>query len=153
MMGRERRSRMPDWKASLLRLVVITLLAASTISAQSSKSALLPQKEAQSVTRLCSRGGPGKVDGSWEPTKADLQLLESRLSKIQIKNPESYYRQYVAIMVKGRKLIYINGLCTNPPSNWRNKLTDVCDGGDCFWGVIYDPDTGKFSDLQVNGVA
>ena len=30
---------------------------------------------------------------------------------------------------------------------------DVCDGGSCHWGVLYDVEAGEFSDLEMNGVA
>lgn len=147
-------------------IVLITaLLVTSFAQGQArAKSVLLPSSEAQNVTKLCSRGGPAKVKGSWEPMKAELDALESRLPRIaklrsiggldgiQIKHPNHYYRQYVAIIVEGRKLIYINGICQDePPSNWHERLSDVCDGG-CNWGVVYDPSTGQFSDLQTNGV-
>jgi len=29
----------------------------------------------------------------------------------------------------------------------------ACDGGPSFWGALYDPDTGSFSELEANGVA
>jgi hypothetical protein len=141
---------------------VITLLAAVSVCAKSAKkAALLPESEAQSVTRMCSRNAPRKVDGSWRPTLADLDLLESRLPQIsklkseggvQLQNPGGYYRQYVAIVIGGHQFIYINGLCRKPESNWREHLEIICDG-DCDWGVLYDPSTGEFSDLQVNGIA
>jgi hypothetical protein len=64
-------------------------------------------------------------------------------------------------VVGGRKLIYINAFCSKPQdivvekgwSDWRKDPVEVCDGGDCFWGAVYDVLSGKFSDLQVNGVA
>jgi len=91
--------------------------------------------------------------------------MESRLSRIsrlrtrsgivgtRIGHPNRYYRQYLGIIIKNRKFIYINGLCEDkPPESWREMLNDVCDGG-CNWGVVYDVATGKFSHLEMNGVA
>ena len=91
--------------------------------------------------------------------------MESRLSRIarlrtrsgiigvRIKHPERYYRQYLGIISKNRKFIFINALCDDkPPDSWRERLSDVCDGG-CSWGVVYDVATGKFSHLEMNGVA
>lgn len=151
---------------SLTSVVLIVVVLSMTAPGQEEReSVLLPPSEANSVTRLCSRGGPGKVDGSWQPTKAELEVMESRLPQIsrlksggglvglRIRHPNHYYRQYVAIVVGGRNFIYINGICQEKlPSNWHEHLVDVCDGG-CNWGVLYDPASGKFSDLQTNGIA
>ena len=30
-------------------------------------------------------------------------------------------------------------------------LVDACDGGPCYWGALYDPETGRFSELAFNG--
>jgi hypothetical protein len=109
------------------------------------------------------------VVGGWEPTKGDIQSLESHLSRIsklrskegvvgtRIANPSSYYRQYVGIMVGARKLIYVNAFDAfhenEPPSFWREQLVYICDGGSSAWGVLYDPETHKFSELRTNGMA
>lgn len=125
-------------------------------------SVLLPRAEAQSIARLCSREAPEKVDGSWVPSKADLEALESHIPEIaklsgwqerKMGDPRSFYRQYVAIVVRGRRLIYINALCfEKAPSDWLKKLVNPCDGGQCFWGILYDPSAGQFSELHSNGV-
>lgn len=70
----------------------------------------------------------------------------------QVENPGHFYMQYVGIVVKGRKLIYISAFADDkPPDFWRERAVIICDGG-VDWGVLYDPQTGKFSDLTVNGV-
>lgn len=81
--------------------------------------------------------------------------LSSKLTSAQIqeKEPRQYYRRYVGVVVAGRRLIYINGMCVKPPSYWRRALVNVCDGGACFWGVFYDPSTGEFSQFEMNGMA
>ena len=70
----------------------------------------------------------------------------------EIGNPFQYYRQYVGIVVSGRKLIYLNAVCKrfhNP--GWRNAIEpDVCDSG-CNWGVVYDPETHLFSHWERDG--
>lgn len=144
-------------------LVILTLLA-SGINGKS--FAVLPRSEAHRVSRLCSRYGVPKVDDGWEPAKADIEGLESRLSLIsklrttgflegvRIARPASYYRQYIGIVVAEHKMIYVNAFSGDkPPSDWREKLADYCDGGPAFWGVLYDPITHEFSDLATNGIA
>jgi hypothetical protein len=71
---------------------------------------------------------------------------------VQVKHPERYYRQYLGIIVHGRKIIYINAFCEKPLDFWQERFYEVCDGGGCFWGVEYDVDSGRFSNLQMNGV-
>jgi hypothetical protein len=86
---------------------------------------------------------------------------------VQIEDPNRWYMQYVGLVWKGKKVIYINAISTRKPEgacyNEKREITDescelwkqhayvICDGGNS-WGVIYDVTTGKFSDLSVNGV-
>jgi len=126
---------------------------------------LLPETEADHAKQLCSRPGPPKFQATWKPTESDIQTMESRLSRIsrlrtrsgivgvQIEHPDRYYRQYLGIIIDGHKFIFINAFCDDkPPEFWRETLIDVCDGG-CSWGVVYTVATGKFSHLEMNGVA
>ena len=90
--------------------------------------------------------------------------MESRIDKIadlkskggmvgvRIKDPRQTYRQYVGILIGGQRYVYINGICQKPNSDWHDRLQDVCDGG-CNWGVLYNVQTGSFSDLETNGIA
>jgi hypothetical protein len=102
------------------------------------------------------------VDGTWTPSATDLAAMESRIDKIgelksksgsDIKNPRQMYRQYVGILIGGQRFIYINGMGEKPDDDWRYRLQDVCDGGSSFWGVVYNVQSGSFSDLETNGVA
>lgn len=132
---------------------------------QREKSALLPATEAKAVTQQCSRSSPNEFTETWEPTKTDIRLMESRFSAIkklkakccmegeQIENLDRPYMQYVGIVIKGKKLIYINAFYdSDPGESWKERAYVICDGGTA-WGVLYDPKTGKFFDLSVNGVA
>jgi hypothetical protein len=153
------RSRRIEMVAALLAIFGII-----ANSQEAKKSAVLPDNQSSRVTQLCSRGGPSKIDGSWTPSKEDVEKLESDLARVaklrskggirggQVKHPERYYRQYLGIIVGHRKLIYVNAICeSEPPPSWREQLSDVCDGG-CNWGVEYDVTTRTFSNLQMNGV-
>jgi hypothetical protein len=128
------------------------------------RSVVLPESTAQRLSQLCSRPGPPAFEGTWLPSESDVKVMESNFSKIaslksssgylgaQIKHPEKYNRQYVGIIIKEKKWIYINGICNDdPPEWWKEKLIDVCDGG-CNWGVIYNTATREFSNLEMNGV-
>ena len=89
---------------------------------------------------------------------------------IPYEDPNSWYLQYAALVWKGKKIIYINAVSTSEPEtfvaemvngnydyskqtyDWKSYASVVCDGGTA-WGVIYEPQTGKFSNLAVNGIA
>jgi hypothetical protein len=84
--------------------------------------------------------------------------------------PTDYYRQYVGIIVHGRRLIYINGFHSmflgmqarvdsatrNAKQarqwNWRRVPVFVCDGGYGFFGAVYDPALDRVEDFGFNGV-
>jgi hypothetical protein len=124
----------------------------------SKRFVLLPAKAAKWIARR----------GTWWPTKMDIEGLEASLSQVSslkaenwpanmpiaIDHPERYYRQYVPVIGKGRKLIYINAFCDDlPASYWREQLVLISDGGTCCWQALYDPLKGEFSGLRINGIA
>ena len=145
--------------------VLILVMASISVAQTKSRWTLLPETEADHAKQLCSRPGPPKFEATWKPTENNIQTLESRLSRIsrlrtksgivglRIEHPDRYYRQYLGIIIKGHKFIFINAFCDDkPPETWGKSLIDVCDGG-CSWGVVYNVATGQFSHLEMNGVA
>lgn len=125
---------------------------------------LLPSSEARKISTLCSRVGP-KVEGTWNLSKADVAKLETHLSRIseltvehglrglRIAHPEACHRQYLGVIVGGRRLIYVNAFCGIDVSGWRSNFVVICDGGVSVWGVLYDPASGAFFELSTNGIA
>jgi len=155
--------------AALRRFVLIALLialVASICDAQTKQRwVLLPETEAEHARQLCCRPGPPKFSETWKPTEQEIQTMEACLHRIsrlrigsgilgvRIKHPDLYYRQYLGIVIKDRKYIFINAFCDGaPPEFWGQTLIDTCDGG-CSWGVVYDVVTQNFSHLEMNGVA
>lgn len=146
-------------------VVLLAITFPGALEGKSNRSAILPLSEAQSISRLCSREPLPAVETGWLPAESDLMAMEKRFpeipklqnksenSGIAIRAPHSYYRQYIGVMIKGKKYIYINAICDkNPPLDWQEKLVNVCDGG-CNWGVLYDVQTGIFSGFGMNGIA
>jgi hypothetical protein len=135
-------------------------LAASIAAYAQRPYTILPSSDAQETTKLCSRNGFTKIDGGWQLSEADIKVVESHLGQLSqptndrgaIAAPAEYFRQYVGVVVSGRKLIYLNAFGFEQ-TDWKTRFVSVCDGGPSFWGAIYDPATGKFSDLDKNGVA
>lgn len=140
--------------------------------------AILPVGETKAVlSHQCSRSAPEPGEPFWSPTPAQVEELDKRLPDYlrqqkqgaHAEHLSKYLRQYVGFTGKGRKLIYLNafptemvdmlcrsgvktgsGDCRNP---WRTQGVFVCDGGDDFWGVEYDPESKAFSGLDFNGSA
>jgi hypothetical protein len=164
------------WKRSAACLVI--LLAVSAADAQGAGGfVVLPQSAANRFAgrQLCSRPGPPRFSGTFAPTDADIHALESRLPQIsqlrthegplsrggqKIENPSAYHRQYLGIRVGKRNLIYVNAFDEFTAKqiaeddrhklDWRSTPVIGCDGGNNFWGAVYDPATGTFSDLEIN---
>jgi len=105
--------------------------------------------------------------GNWTPTQTELNGLESQLPKItemrsegpirgeQILHPERAYRQYFAVIVGERKVIFVSAFDSDrpPAAYWRTHAVQISDGGNSVWRVIYDPKTRQFEHLTTNGRA
>jgi hypothetical protein len=131
------------------------------------KYTTLKGQKAETIAGQCSREHPPTFTDIWVPDEKTISDLESNLKKIEqltsslccfrngrISNIQNYFRQYIGIVSKGRRLIYINAfLGPKPPINWLTEPVMACDGGLSFWGAIFDPETGEFSQLAINGDA
>ncbi|CEM58581.1 hypothetical protein [Xanthomonas campestris] len=119
------------------------------------------QTIAEQVLDTCSRDSParqpGRITGYWAPTHQQIELLESRQDALTptIAEPRDFDRQYVGVVVDGRELIYINAfkLPDSPSLKPATTAVGACDGGAAFWGALYDPQTGAFSEIAINGGA
>jgi hypothetical protein len=166
--------------AILASLVLIGALSAPgerAVTAGGKPWTILPVGESESALMQCSRTSPGPSAPFWSPASAQVEELEKRLPAYlrQQKHAAhadklaSYLRQYAGFTRKGRKLIYLNAFPTNVVdmlchedvkasqgdcrNHWRIEGIFVCDGGDDFWGVEYDPESKTFSGLDFNGSA
>ena len=128
--------------------------------------ALLPVRE--TATFASSLGNPKTRIGSWEPTLGDINDLESNLQQVftlseefhdpnrRIDDPRKYFRQYLAVEIDGKNVVFVNALCRVDPADsidWRKHLIETVDGGKCYWKAFYNPSTHTFSNLIVNGLA
>ncbi len=110
------------------------------------------------VLDTCSRESPardGRVTGYWAPSRADVEQLESRLPSLspQVADPTNSNRQYVGVEIDGQRLVYINAfsLPDHADIDPSREAVRVCDGGARFWGALFDPTTGEFSEIASNG--
>ena len=106
----------------------------------------------------------------WTPLLDDVMKLERQLpaflrregqaGRLHNEKPAplwkrvaGYKRQYFGLVEKGRSIVYANFFCNGLGTDWQRRPVDVDDGGDCYFQVRYDPHTGRFFDLSVNGDA
>jgi hypothetical protein len=73
--------------------------------------------------------------------------------------PKGFGRQYVGIIRDGRRFIYGNFWSEKlegdhgSGGNYSRSPQIVCDGGPTFFGVEYEPATGKYTHMAFNGSA
>jgi hypothetical protein len=148
---------------TILAIGIMLLTALCSEGQQPEHYVVLSAQEVNSIPN----GKPDEVfkKTSWKPTAADIAGLEASLpqiaglkaerwnAKVRIENPEKYFRQYLAVAVAGRNLIYVNASCEEPPPSWHHRLYVVVDGATCFWQALYDPTTKTFSHLTINARA
>jgi predicted small lipoprotein YifL len=136
---------------------------------------ILPGSAAAEMLHQCSRQSPAPGESNWMPASGDIAVLEAALANAlqprqEIRGrhfpnepdwarvPQGWRRQYVGIVRGGRRFIYGNFYPrrpdgTPPPGEeqWRAGPIVVCDGGPVFFGVEYDVEAGRFSQIAFNG--
>ncbi len=132
----------------------------------SQHAVVLKANEAVRLASQCSRPGIEGVLSIWVPNNSEISDLELSLCRfLKSNHPEifdrlsSTYFQFVGFKLRNKRIIYINAfdkqLTINPVDGskeaWKTRPIVVCDGGDYFWGMEYDPATNKFSRLAFNG--
>jgi hypothetical protein len=116
----------------------------------------------------CSREAPETNGMYWLPTATDIENLERRLLlTLDLRNKngqlgpsasQKFRRQYIGFTRNGKRLIYANFSRIDESEPWPKwpvleRPVVMCDGGASFWGIVYDPKTGRFEEPQFNGVA
>jgi hypothetical protein len=110
-----------------------------------------------------------KIKGYFTPLKEDILKAESKiLDYIRGNTPQArgypyapdidkklanYKRQYVgAIFKDNKRKIWINFFCNSGNDSWKSSPFSVIGGGACYFNVLYDIDSGLYSNLRINGV-
>jgi hypothetical protein len=126
------------------------------------EGAIVPRERGEDFVKALT--GTARKD-FWTPVKEDVRKLEEKiefhLRKVSDKRSPAlwsklaeYKRQYAGIVENGRRKIYANFFCDRAKiTDWKTRPVAVEDGGDCFFQIKYDVDTGTFSDLYINGEA
>jgi uncharacterized membrane protein len=136
-------------------------------------SVTMDASKAHKLLDQCSRSTPKNIRAFWTPTQSEIEILESSFTNIKnivakeccvigakIDSLQEFGFQYLGVIIKGEKYIYINAFPFEDITRYKKHNYDpattpviVCDGGTYYWGAIFDPQTRKFSSLSFNGYA
>lgn len=125
---------------------------------------IFPASKGALLLQQCSRNTPKDISGFWEPSPKEIERLEELLVRYLAAREKSrtsvppkgiqYHRQYVGIVRAGVRLIYGNFYSGGTPRDAeKTGPAIVCDGGPSHWGIVFNPQTGEFEELEFNGVA
>jgi hypothetical protein len=150
----------------MLMLQLATACSLSAQPIQGERWVIFPAEQAQELGIGDWFVEDGQTTEYWTPSESDVLILENGLGPFLQNNPDrfneqkapiwerldGYNRQYIGIILAGKKVIYANYFCDSV-QDWRKDFVFVMDGGDCFFQFKYDVDSAEFFDLQVNGNA
>ena len=117
----------------------------------------------QSIFQQCSRDTPSQVTGFYLANLEDVEQLEMlitaafpKVGSQRYSSPypiSSYRMQYVGFYQAGRRKIYINAYThlLSEKQDWKATPINVCDGSTSYFGMVYDPATKTFDQLEFNG--
>ena len=101
----------------------------------------------------------------WSTNATDILAVEDGVTTFLQENESAFFtdipvwqrlneykRQYIGVILDGKKIIYANFFCSDQP-DWKENFVLVMDGGACYFQFNFDPNTGEFFELQVNGEA
>jgi hypothetical protein len=143
-------------------------LEALSSSAFRSQVAILDAWLGPRLVRSCTRHGP-QAEKFWDPKFDEIMAAERRLPLYlerardcgtSLHPVNRYLRQYVGIVVNGRRLLYLNAFeaenytmikkLVPEIANWRTHPYDKCHAGMDHWGVEYDVEKEAFANLICN---
>ncbi len=131
-------------------------------------SIILHSKKSRIILNPCSRERPPH-DGFSRITKRDLSSLERNFKKIylleysdfnhgnnKVRELSTYSFQYFGVLIGSKRFIYINAflessLISKDYPYSLNKPVIGCDGGNGYWGALFDLEQQDFVFLSING--
>ena len=134
-------------------------------------SGILSLEDGKKVLDQCSRSTPRKVKSFFVITNTEIEKLENNfkiilsekaeeccISGFSIENLKKYGYQYIGVVIRKKRYIYINAFNKNfiprkgkEDLDWINQPIVFCDGGASFWGVLFDLEKLEFKELAING--
>ncbi len=130
----------------------------------------LPMEYGEKLIQQCSRFSVEKSESFFNVSENEITDLEINFKKLyklkstnccskgcKISNLKYYGYQFVGVIVNGEKYIYINAFDIESSriflnsNDWKTKPLIICDGGQSYWGVLYNIKKKKFKNLSMNG--
>lgn len=121
---------------------------------------LLDESKGKKLLKDCSGSKlQEKVDTFWTPNNKEYQNLEINMFRLnnKVKHLNDYIIQYIGIISKGTKYIYINAFdkrnlkdAIRVHGDLRLSPVIVCGGGGGYWRVLYDINLNQFEEVQFN---
>jgi hypothetical protein len=133
---------------------------------------ILHESKGPELLHQCSRSVPINVTDYWTLDNREVDILEKTFQKVrsivateccitggQVTTLDKFGFQYLGVVIDGKRYIYINAFNIGNPENldslyknWKTSPIVMCDGGDFYWGVLFDIEKRKFSHLSINGI-
>jgi hypothetical protein len=136
---------------------------------------VLPVSEGNRLLAQCSRPAPQHVIQFWQPSADEIDELEIALEQDLEKREKAgkpvpaknlaFHRQYIGFIQRvgagpqEELFIYGNFYPAGEASRWRKRQNEaaepvsICDGGNAFWEIVYNPSTKTIEGIQFNGFA
>ncbi|MCQ6960843.1 hypothetical protein [Mucilaginibacter aquariorum] len=104
-----------------------------------------------------------KTSCQYDLSNDDVLRIEKLISKrvtaynktanSTIKQPEKYYKQFVAIInTKREKEVWVN-CCCSVQNTWKTKIQFVEDGGTCYFQIKINLTKNRINSFMTNGLA
>lgn len=153
----------------LLFLINLLLSACQSVAPTSGVNTAIPLHEnAVIFTREYAEGANisalYNVENFNTPDSDDVMALENKLPAYLRENAnqfsdapypwdsfDKYQRQYVSYEENGKEMIYGNFFCDSSDLDWTVNFIEIEDGGECYFQIRYDVESGTFTELRVNG--
>src|ERR1035437_2030880 len=167
--GNPDRSKVLPWfllAGKITLLLVFSVLGITNSYAQGNKyvpdiSTIITLDKGKDLLHQCSRSTPKKVQEFFNLTQKDIVTLQLNFKKVKlvknergkkVKNLITYGFQYLGVIIKDKKYIYVNAFYVKTPQDLFTKFKDwktypvvACKGGKSFWGVLFGLEDGTFS--------
>jgi hypothetical protein len=154
-------------------LLILSFIWITDTYAQNNKfvsdiSTIIAQDKGKDLLHQCSRSSPKKVQEFFNLTQKDVDTLQLNFKKVllaktehgkKVKNLITYGYQFIGVMIKDKKYIYVNAFYVKTPQDlfgkykdWKEYPVIACKGGKSFWGVLFNLEDGTFSQLEINDI-
>ena len=84
----------------------------------------------------------------------EVEAYNSTTKGEKIIQPDKYYKQFIAVTnTKGEKEVWVNCSCRVMQEYWKTNISDVSDGGSCYFQLKINLTTKRVLHFGVNGMA